>query len=197
LLTTRILEIERANQPEPSVFDLEARDAAAGSQSPFSPRIPVYRTLVSADTYRDGDSLEARFACAEGSFEMVWLPAALDPQFGVRYVHTDLAIHADANRQEPARTIAKNPFEEEAVVIAMLRFLRNPSVAVPFSHRTPDEHYWGRSRRCSPVFPIAFPSKKEAGREIAEPVNRVLDRRLHVRSREFPLEPPVRRRYHL
>lgn len=104
-------------------------------------RTTSYKTLVAADVYRDGGSLEARFQCADGSFETIWLQASLDPEFGVRYIHTDLMIFADANREGAFQRIEKESPEEDALLDALHRFLRAPKVTVPFSHRTPDEHY--------------------------------------------------------
>jgi hypothetical protein len=101
----------------------------------------TYKTLVAADVYRDGGSIEARFACADGSFETIWLQAALEPQFGMNYIHTDLLIFADAYRQGPSRRIAKDSIEEDALLNALNEFLRVPKVNVPFSHQTADEDY--------------------------------------------------------
>jgi hypothetical protein len=102
--------------------------------------MPVYKTLVAADTYRDGGSLEACFACADGTFETIWLQAAESPN-GLVFVHTDLLVYADANRQGPARCIAKESKEEDALIIALEKFLRHPKVNVPFSRSTPDEEF--------------------------------------------------------
>lgn len=166
VLTSHMQQMARAQQPEAASHsrgEVDEQDVARESRVSASSGIRVYRTLVSADTYRDGGSLEVRFACADGSFETIWLQAALDPEFGVRYVHTDLSVYADASRQEGGRRIAKNSFEEEAIVSAMLRFLRNPKVDVPFSHRTPDEHYLKTVEALIESIPNRMPAGEDTG----------------------------------
>lgn len=100
----------------------------------------VYKTLIAADRYRDGGSLEARFICADGSSETVWLQAAESPD-GLIFVHKELSLYADADRQTPPQRIAKNSKEEDLLLAALEKFLRQPHVNVPFARGTPDENF--------------------------------------------------------
>lgn len=100
----------------------------------------VYKTLIAADRYRDGGSLEARFICGDGTSETIWLQAAESPD-GLVFVHTELALYADADRQSPPQPIAKGSKEEDSILSALEKFLQHPHVNIPFSRGTPDELY--------------------------------------------------------
>jgi hypothetical protein len=121
-----------------------------------------YKILVAADVYRDGGSLEVRFACADGSFETIWLQAALEPQFGLNYIYSDLLIFADAYRQGPSRCIAKDSPEEDALLAALNDFMRAPKVNVPFSHQTADEEHLGTVETLIANIPNRLPSEPDA-----------------------------------
>jgi serine phosphatase RsbU (regulator of sigma subunit) len=100
----------------------------------------VYKTLIAADRYRDGGSLEARFICADGTLETIWLQAAESPD-GLIFIHTDLSLYADADRQSAPQRITKGSKEEDLLLSALEKFLRHPHVNVPFSRGTSDESY--------------------------------------------------------
>jgi GNAT superfamily N-acetyltransferase len=143
----------------------ESRSPLTASAAPFGvpQRMTSYKTLVAADIYRDGGSLEVRFECADGTHETIWLQASVDPDFGVRYIHTDLLIFADANRQGVFCSIEKESAAEDAVLDALMRFLRYPKVAVPFSHRTPDAHYLETVEMLIKAIPNRVPRNPEQG----------------------------------
>jgi hypothetical protein len=97
-----------------------------------------YKALVAADIYRDGGSIEVRFACQNGSFETIWLRVD-DTPAGI-FVHSDLLVTSDVNGAEPRR-LGKNSAEEEALLTALEEFLQRPKIDVPFVRRTEDPHY--------------------------------------------------------
>ena len=99
----------------------------------------TYQALVAADVYRDGGSIEVRFACSNGVDETIWLKVGDSPE-GI-FVHTDLLVSADANGALPPENLPKDSPEEHALLAALNRFLGRPKVDVPFVRRTEDYRY--------------------------------------------------------
>lgn len=112
-----------------------------------------YHTLIGADMYRDGGSLEARFALADGQFETLWLQAAPDSPRDHQVMHSFLLVYPDVDRNAPSIQIEPNSPEEDSIRAAIEMFLANPSVSVPFSHKTPDDYYLGRLRELALAIP--------------------------------------------
>jgi hypothetical protein len=96
-----------------------------------------YSKLVGAYMYRDGGSFEAKFVCDDGGFETVWLEAAPESPRQHVLVHSRLQIFRDLDRAVVPEEVAKNSPRETEIVTALRDFLANPSVDVPFGHRTP------------------------------------------------------------
>ena len=113
----------------------------------------TYVTLIAADIYRDGGSLEARFRCDDGSFESVWLQAKPENRSFERFVHADLRVASSADGAQAGRTLSKGSQEEGAVVAKLRSFMLTPEVDVPFSHRAPVDYYLERVRALISAIP--------------------------------------------
>ncbi|RYD72211.1 MAG: hypothetical protein EOP84_23525 [Verrucomicrobiaceae bacterium] len=120
-----------------------------------------YHTLIGADIYRDGGSLEARFVLADGQFETLWLQTAPGSPCGDQVTHSFLLVYSDVERVAPPIRIEPNSREEDQIRAAIETFLANPNVSVPFSHQTPDDYYLGRLKEMALAIP-ARTNKAEA-----------------------------------
>jgi hypothetical protein len=101
-----------------------------------------YRTLIGADMYRDGGSLEASFVLADGQFETLWLQAAPGSPRGHQVIHSIFLVYPNVERNPPSIQIEPNSPEEDSIRAAIEVFLANPSVSVPFSHKTLTTTTW-------------------------------------------------------
>lgn len=98
----------------------------------------AYDTLIGADIYRDGGSLEARFRLADGTFESLWL-SVLPWDTPAQKAYGALKVSADANGAERGRVIAIATEEEREILTGLLSFLRAPKVDIPASPYTDRE----------------------------------------------------------
>lgn len=101
----------------------------------------AYQTLIAADIYRDGGSLEARFQCEGGGFESIWLAAKPEDRSYTRFVHGDLRISTSAEGAQTGRVVAMGSQEEAEILTRLISFMQSPKVDVPFSERTPIDYY--------------------------------------------------------
>jgi hypothetical protein len=101
----------------------------------------AYETLITAEIYRDGGSLEARFECKGGGFESIWLAAKPEDRSYMRFVHGDLRISPSADGAQTGRVVAVRSPEEAEVLTRLTSFMQSPKVNVPFSERTPIDYY--------------------------------------------------------
>lgn len=111
-----------------------------------------YRTLVGADIHRDGGSLEATFALANGQFETLWLRAAKGSPCNHQVIHSFLLVYPDADRTAPSIQIEPNSPEEKSILAAIELFLANPSVNVLFS-QTPASYCLEKLRDLASAIP--------------------------------------------
>ena len=94
----------------------------------------TYQTLIAADIYRDGGSLEARFRLADGAFESLWL-SVLPWDAPAQKAYGALKLSADADGAENGRVVPVDSEEEREILARLREFLRAPQVDVPFAHR--------------------------------------------------------------
>lgn len=95
----------------------------------------AYDTLIAADIFRDGGSLEARFRLADGTFQSLWL-SILPWDTPAEKTYGALRVSADAEGAKNGRLIPVGSEEEGAILAGLRDFLRAPKVDVPFAHRT-------------------------------------------------------------
>lgn len=112
-----------------------------------------YRTLVGADIYRDGGSLEANFILANGRTETLWLQAASNSPQEHQLVHSVLLVYPNVEREGPPTVILPNSAEEKEILTAIELFLADASVNIPFAHRTPDEFFLAKLRQMELCIP--------------------------------------------
>lgn len=113
----------------------------------------TYHTLVGADIYRDGGSLEARFILGDGRHETLWLQAAPGSPREHQVVHSTLQFYANLDREGVPTKVEPNSSEEDSILAAIETFLESPNVDVPFAHKTPKEYYLGRLRELATGIP--------------------------------------------
>jgi hypothetical protein len=104
---------------------------------------PRYKTLVGADIYRDGGSLEVKFVCCNGEFETLWLQAAPESPNSRQLIHDRLLVFSDLERQVDPVLIERDSSEETCILDSLKLFVSESTVDVPFAHRTPDQVYLG------------------------------------------------------
>ncbi len=97
-----------------------------------------YDTLIAAEIYRDGGSLEAQFRLADGTFESLWL-SVLPWDSPAQKAYGALKLSADANGAENGRVIAMGSGEEREILARLPDFLREPKVEIPMSAYTDRE----------------------------------------------------------
>jgi hypothetical protein len=95
----------------------------------------TYDTLIAADIYRDGGSLEARFRLADGEFVSLWL-SVLPWDTPANKAYGALKVSTDADGAEAGRVVLVGSEEERQILASLRDFLRAPKVDVPFAHRT-------------------------------------------------------------
>ena len=98
-----------------------------------------YKTLVGADIYRDGGSLEAKFILSDGRFETVFLEISRDWLDRTEPVHGRLLVYSDLDRECLPVIVTKASALEEGIMSSLKTFIDSPSVNVPFGHKTADE----------------------------------------------------------
>ena len=64
-----------------------------------------YDTLISADIYRDGGSLEARFVRNDGRFETVRLKARPESRQMDRFIYVELLLFDNADAEGEAKQL--------------------------------------------------------------------------------------------
>jgi len=95
----------------------------------------IYVSLIAAEIYRDGGSLEARFRLSDGGFESIWL-SIIPWDTPAEKAYGPLKVSADAEGAENCRMISIGSEEEREVIARLRDFLRAPKVDVPFAHRS-------------------------------------------------------------
>src|SRR5262245_26772684 len=103
-------------------------------------KMEAYDTLIAADIYRDGGSLEARFRLADGSFESLWL-SVLPWDTPAQKKYGALKVSSVADGAENGRVVPAGSEEERDILVRLRDFLRSPKVDVPFAHRTDSESF--------------------------------------------------------
>jgi hypothetical protein len=113
----------------------------------------IYHTLLGADMYRDGGSLEASFILGDGRHETLWLQAAPESPRDHQVVHSTLQFYANLDREGVPTKVEPNSSEEGSILAAIEAFLASPNVDVPFAHKTPNEYYLERLRELASGIP--------------------------------------------
>ena len=101
----------------------------------------TYETLITADIYRDGGSMDARFECEGGRFESLWLGAKPEDRSYTRFVPGKLRISPGADGARTGREVAIGSPEETEVLTRLTAFMQSPRVNAPFGERTPIDYY--------------------------------------------------------
>ena len=112
----------------------------------------TYDTLIAADIYRDGGSLEARFRLADGAFESLWL-SVLPWDSPKEKAYGPLKVSADADGAQNGIAIPVGSEEEREILARLRDFLRAPKVEVPFAHRTDCAYFIEKAARLSDEIP--------------------------------------------
>jgi hypothetical protein len=100
-----------------------------------------YDTLISADIYREGGSLEARFVRNDGRFETVRLKARPESRQMDRFIYVELLLFDNADAEGEAKAIVKSSTEELEIIAALREFLDHPKIDIPFAHSTPKKNF--------------------------------------------------------